>query len=132
MKKLVKYLVIGTLLIFGLVTLFLSSSIFFDWFDVREGEGNYVLFVVIANFIASILYLVAAYGFMKKKFFTANILWISAAVLVAAFAGLLSHIYSGGIYESKTIAAIIFRIVLTAIFAVAAYFMINRNRARRK
>ena len=132
MKKLVKYLVIAILLIFGLVTLFLSSSIFFDWFGVREEEGNYVLFVVIANFIASILYLVAAYGFMKKKFFTANILWISAAVLVAAFAGLLSHIYSGGIYESKTIAAIIFRIVLTAIFAVAAYFMINRNRAHRK
>ena len=128
MKKLVKYLVIAILLIFGLVTLFLSSSIFFDWFGVREEEGNYVLFVVIANFIASILYLVAGYGFLKNKRFTAKVLWISVAVLVAAFVGLLVHVSSGGIYETKTIFAMIFRIALTSLFALAAYFMINKNK----
>ena len=128
---LLRYLVVGTLLIFGLATLFLSSSIFFDWFGVREMEGNYVLLVVIANFIASILYLFAAYGFIRKKFFTAKVLWISVAVLIAAFAGLLIHISSGGLYESKTIAAMIFRIVLTGILALAAYKMINKSRPRR-
>ena len=128
MKKLLKYLVVAILLIFGLVTLFLSSSIFFDWFGVREEEGNYVLFVVIANFIASILYLVAGYGFLKNKLFTAKVLWISVAVLVAAFVGLLVHVSSGGIYETKTIFAMIFRIALTCLFALAAYFMINKNK----
>ncbi len=131
MKKLLNYLLVAILFIFGLITLFLSISIFFDWFGVREMEGDYVLFVVIANFIASILYLFAAYGFLKKKFFTAKVLWTTVAVLVAAFAGLLIHIYSGGIYESKTISAMIFRIAITGILAVAAYFMINRNRIRK-
>lgn len=132
MQKLLYYLTVGTLLIFGLITLLLSSSIFFDWFGVREMEGDYVLFVVIANFIASILYLFAAYGFLKKKRFTANILWASVAVLVAAFAGLLIHVASGGSYESKTISAMIFRIVLTGILALAAHFIINRNRIRKR
>ena len=131
MQKLLRYLAVGILFIFGLITLFLSNSIFFDWFGIREMEGNYVLFVVIANFVASIFYLLAAYGFLKKKLFTSKVLWISVAVLVAAFAGLLIHIYSGGLYESKTIMAMVFRIVLTSILAVAAYFMINRNRIRK-
>ena len=113
MQKILNYLVVAILLIFGLVTLFLSTSIFFDWFGIREKEGNYVLFVVIANFIASILYMVAAYGFIQKKFFTAKVLWISVAILVAAFAGLLVHVSSGGIYETKTIFAMGFRIALT-------------------
>lgn len=128
MQKLLYYLAVGLLLIFGLITLVLSSAIFFDWFGVREMEGNYVLLVVIANFIASLLYLFAGYGFLKKKLFTAKILWASVAVLAAAFAGLLIHINSGGLYETKTISAMIFRIVLTAILALAAYFMINRER----
>jgi len=33
------------LAVFGLVTLFLSSSVIFDLFGVRAIEGNYVLFV---------------------------------------------------------------------------------------
>ncbi len=127
MKKLLTYLLTAVLFLFGMITLFLSSSIFFDLFGIREKEGDYVLFVVIANFIASILYLFAGYGFLKSKLFTAKILYLSIAVLVAAFAGLLVHVYSGGIYETKTIGAMVFRIALTCIFAVAAYFMINKK-----
>jgi hypothetical protein len=55
------------LAVFGLVALFLSSSVIFDLFSVRAKEGNYVLFVVWANFLSSILYLFAAYGFIKTK-----------------------------------------------------------------
>lgn len=130
MQRFPTYLLTLVLFLFGMITLFLSSSIFFDWFGIREKEGDYVLFVVIANFIASILYLIAAYGFMKKKFFTAKVLWISVAVLVAAFAGLFVHINSGGIYETKTVFAMGFRITLTCLFAIAAYFMINKNKKK--
>jgi hypothetical protein len=127
MKKLLTYLLTAVLLLFGMITLFLSSSIFFDWFGIREKEGDYVLFVVIANFIASILYLIAGYGFLKNKLFTAKTLYLSIAVLVAAFAGLLVHVNSGGIYETKTIGAMAFRIILTSIFSIAAYLMINKK-----
>jgi len=127
MKKLPTYLIAAAIFIFGLITLFLSSSVLFDWFGIRAKEGNYELFVVISNFIASVIYLFAAYGFLKGKIFTAKLLTISVAVLVAAFAGLFVHINTGGIYETKTIGAMIFRIILTSLFATAAYFMINKK-----
>ena len=113
------------LAVFGLVTLFLSSSVIFDLFGVRAKEGNYVLFVVWANFLSSILYLFAAYGFIKIKKWTIHLLGVSALLLIIAFIGLMIHINSGGIYETKTIGAMIFRITLTLVFSILAYFSIT-------
>jgi hypothetical protein len=110
---------------FALVTLFLSSSVIFDLFGVRAKEGNYVLFVVWANFLSSILYLFAAYGFIKIKKWTIHLLGVSAILLIIAFIGLMIHINSGGIYETKTIVAMIFRITLTLVFSILAYFSIT-------
>ena len=110
---------------FGLVTLFLSSSVIFDLFGVRAKEGNYVLFVVWANFLSSILYLFAAYGLIKIKKWTIHLLGVSAILLIIAFIGLMIHINSGGIYETKTIGAMIFRITLTLVFSILAYFTIS-------
>ena len=113
------------LVVFGLVTLFLSSSVIFDLFGVRAKEGNYVLFVVWANFLSSILYLFAAYGFIKTKKWTIHLSGVSAILLIVAFIGLMIHINSGGIYETKTIGAMIFRITLTLVFSILAYFTIS-------
>ncbi len=112
---------------FGLLTLFLSTSVIFDFFGIRAKEGNYVLFVVWANFIASVIYLFAAYGFFKAKKWTTNVLGISAIILLSAFIGLLFHISNDGIYETKTVGAMIFRTTLTLIFTAIAYLTINRN-----
>lgn len=128
MQRFITYLLAAVLFVFGMITLFLSSSIIFERFGIREKEGNFVLFIIIANFIASIIYLFAAYGVLKTKLFTAKILYFSIAVLVAAFASLPVHFSSVGIYETKTIFAMIFRITLTCLFAVAAYFMISKNK----
>jgi hypothetical protein len=122
-KKILRFSIAVMLTAFGLLTLFLSISVIFDLFGVRTKEGNYVLFVVVANLIASILYLFAAYGLVKNAKWTAKPLYISAAVLIAAFVGLLVHIKSGGIYETKTFGAMVFRISLTLGFASSAYFM---------
>ena len=110
------------LALFGLLTLFLSSSIIFDWFGIRAKEGNYVLFIVWANFISSILYLVAVAGFLKGKNWTFWPLVISVVVLISAFIGLQFHIQQGGIYEEKTVNAMVFRILITVLFSVIAYF----------
>lgn len=121
------------LAVFGLITLFLSGSVILDLFGVRAKEGNYVLFVVWANFLSSILYLFAAYGFIKTKKWTTHLLGGSAILLIASFIGLIIHINSDGIYETKTIGAMIFRITLTLLFAILAYFTITSfNRIPRK
>jgi hypothetical protein len=73
MKKTLLYTLPILLTGFGLLTLFLSTSVIFDLFGIRAKEGNYVLFVVWSNFISSILYLLAAYGFIKSKKWTTSL-----------------------------------------------------------
>lgn len=125
--KIIQYALIAILFLFGLLTLFLSSSVIFDWFGIRAKEGNYVLFVVWANFISSILYLVAAVGLIRLKKWTTNLLGVSVAILVMAFLGLLMHVNSGGIYETKTIGAMIFRTFVTLVFTITSLYIIKKN-----
>lgn len=128
MKKLIKYISIILLLGFGLLTLFLSSSVIFDWFEIRAKEGNYVLFVVWANFISSIIYLLSVYGFIKSKKWTTKLLGTSIAILVVAFIGLLFHIYIDGLYETKTVGAMIFRTSITVLFTVSSFYINTKNK----
>ncbi len=124
MKNAIPYISAILLAAFGLLTLFLSGAVLFDLFGIRAREGNYVLFVVWANFISSWLYLFAAYGFLKNKRWTASLLGISVLVLILAFVGLLIHVNAGGLYEAKTIGAMIFRITVSLTFTMLAYFTI--------
>lgn len=128
MKKILPYILAIVLTGFGLLTLFLSTSVIFDLFNVREREGNYVLFVVWSNFISSIIYLFAAYGILKRKKWTTLWLAASAGILIAALIGLKFHINAGGIYETKTAGAMIFRIGLTVIFTNSSYFLFNNKK----
>lgn len=128
MKKSLIYVASAILAGFGLLTLFLSTSVIFDLFGIRAKEGNYVLFVVWSNFISSILYLIAAYGFVKSKKWTISLLGISTIILIIAFVGLKIHANSGGLYETKTVGAMIFRISVTLVFAIIAYFTIIHKR----
>jgi hypothetical protein len=50
MKKILPYLFATLLAGFGLLTLFLSTSVIFDLFGIRAKEGNYVVFAIIAYF----------------------------------------------------------------------------------
>ena len=127
MKKAIPYLFTTILTGFGLLTLFLSASVIFDLFGIRAKEGNYVLFIVWSNFISSILYLIASYGFVTSKRWTAKLLGVSTIILITALIGLFYHINSGGIYETKTIGAMIFRISVTMVFAALAYFTITKR-----
>ena len=72
MKKVLPYFLATILGAFGLLTLFLSTSVIFDLFGIRAKEGNYVLFVVWANFISSVLYLVAPTGSLGQGLSVAN------------------------------------------------------------
>ena len=115
------------LIAFGLLTLFLSSSVIFDLFGIREKEGNYVPFIVWANFISSILYLIAAVAWIKKMKVTSILLGISTAILALGFIGLLIHVNAGGLHETKTIGAMVFRTVLTLLFTIISYKSLKKQ-----
>lgn len=103
------------LILFGGVTLFMSSSVLFDWFGIRAKEGNFVPFVVWANWVCGILYLIAASGILRNQIWVKFPLMISLIILILAYIGLFIHINNGGLYETKTIGAMAFRTVITAI-----------------
>jgi ABC-type Na+ efflux pump permease subunit len=104
------------LTLFALITVFMSGSVIFDLFGIRAKEGNYVLFIVVSNFISGFLYLISAYGmFFQKKWATRLLVFITT-ILLLSFAGLLWHINGGGIYEQQTIKAMLFRIGITILF----------------
>lgn len=115
-------------MVFGLVTLFMSTSIIFNLFDIREIMGNYVLFVVIANFLCALLYLLAAYGIFKGKKWTTRVLFAAVLILVLTFIAFGIHIISDGIYEAKTVKAMIFRTLLTAGFLLISYQYISKEK----
>ena len=127
MKPIILKITASALLLFALLTLFLSGSVIFDLFGIRAKEGNYVPLVVWANFISSILYLVAAYGLFKMKKWSVWLIAVSVFIFVAAFIGLKMHINEGGLYEAKTVSAMLFRIGLTVFIAVASYFLLQNK-----
>ena len=122
MKKYIKYLPAILLFLFASLTFFLSSSVIFDLFNIRAKEGNYVMFVVVVNFISSLIYFAAVYGFIKEKKWTPYILIVAVLILVFTFIGLQFHIDAGGLYEEKTVKALIFRASVTAVFSFLAYY----------
>ncbi len=132
MKQILRYAVVAILAGFGFLTLFLSTSVIFDLFNVREREGNYVLFIVWANFISSLIYLASVYGFLTLKKWTYKALAASTLVLTIAFIGLQFHIHSGGVHEEKTIWAMVFRIAVTIGLTLYAYFTLNKTAAKSK
>lgn len=127
MKNITTKILALVITVFGLATLFMSTSVILDLFGIREKEGNYVLFVVWANFICGVFYLFSVYGLLKIKKWTSLLLAISTVILIIAFIGLKNHINSGGIYEAKTVTAMIFRIVLTAVFAILSFIIYKKQ-----
>ncbi|MBK6932486.1 MAG: hypothetical protein IPH12_17155 [Saprospirales bacterium] len=128
MKKHLPIILAFLLTGFALLTLFLSSAVIFDLFGIRAREGNYVPFVVWANFACSITYLLAAYGLFTQKHWTAKLLLAAATLLALAFVGLQIHIGSGGLYEAKTVYALLFRIAVTLFFAGGAYWVVKQQK----
>ncbi len=126
--KLLKFAAIG-LTLFALLTLFMSGSVIFDLFGIRQKEGNYVLFIVVSNFIAGFLYLFGAYGLFTSRVWTTRLLTITTGILIVSFFGLLFHINSGGVYEAQTVKAMIFRISLTAVLTVLAWRTISKKQS---
>jgi len=115
-----KIILLIFLILFGGVTLFMSSSVLFDWFGIRAKEGNFVPLVVWANWVCGILYLIAAFGILRNQTWSKVPLLISLGILILAYIGLFTHINNGELYETKTIGAMAFRIFITGTFLILA------------
>ena len=84
------------------------------------------MFVVITNFVVGITYLFSAYGLFTEKIWTTKLLATSSLILIIGFISLLIYTNTGGIYKTKTIGAMIFRISLSIIFTFISYIKISK------
>jgi len=116
------------ILLFGFITLFMSASVILDLFHIREKEGHYVTFVVWANFVCSILYLLAGSALLRFKKIASFWLLLSVLILAATFIALQVHIHNGGLYEKKTVVAMIFRTGLSIIFTISSYLFLKNKK----
>lgn len=114
------------LIIFALLTVFMSSAVLFDWFGLREIQGNYVPFVVKSNLTAGFIYLISVYGFLKSQKWVFWALLSAALLLIYTSVLYYVHTHTGGLYETRTMGALIFRTVLTLVFAFLINFENNR------
>ena len=95
--------------IFGLLTIKSGGQVLFGGSSFQKAAGNYVPFVLWFNFFAGFLYLVAGTGIWMRQRWA---VWLSlliaiATIIVFVFFGL--HIFEGGKYETRTVAAMSLR-----------------------
>lgn len=127
MKTLTTYFSATFLIIFGLLTLFLSATIILDLIGMRAKQGNYVSFVIWVNFFCGFAYLASAYGFLKQKEWTYKILGFVLITLIITFISFCFYVENGGTHKQDTFGALTFRISLTTLFALIAKFTINNK-----
>ena len=129
MKKITSIVLVTILSLFGFLTLFLSTSVILDLFGIREKEGNFIMFIVWANFLSAIIYLLSAYGIMKNKKWSTRLLSLSTIILLTALVGLFVHISLGGVFEIKTVYGMIFRTLITLIFTISSFILFKKRQA---
>lgn len=113
MKWNLNKLVVFILIMLGVATVFMGGSVIFNLFGIRQLEGNYVPFIVQANFICGILYLLTAYEWIKNRRWVFWPMLIAVLILVFAFGALLIFINAGTAFENKTLVAMVFRTAVT-------------------
>ncbi len=112
---------------FGILTIKSGGSVLFiDGLD-RVEAGNYVPIILWFNFFAGFFYIaggVAVLLNIRVGQYIANSL---LAITLIMFAYLGFHILTGGLYEPRTLIAMIIRISFWALASILLFKQINQN-----
>mgnify|MGYP003666914361 CR=1 FL=1 len=107
-------------MVFGLMTIVSGGNALFGDAAARAAVGKAVPFVLWFNFAAGFVYVVAGAGLLFRRRWA---LWLSVAILVATilvFIAFAIHAQQGGLYETRTVGAMILRISVWAMIAYLA------------
>lgn len=128
MKKSIKIITVMFLLLFGGLTVFLTSSVLLDMFGIREKEGNFIPFIVWINLASGIGYIAGAGGLIKNSKWAYSLLLLNTLLLSVAIVALYFHIHAGGVYKMETVKGMVFRVVTTSLASCSTYYLINKKR----
>ncbi len=108
-------------IIFGLLTIKSGGAVLFiDGVD-RAAAGNYLPLVLWFNFVAGFFYLVAGAGLFYQKIWTAWLAFFILGTTILVFTFLGFHILNDGLYEIRTVGAMILRTIVWAAISFFAY-----------
>lgn len=113
-------------LVFGLLTVFSGGMALFGGEAARAAVGNAVPFVLWFNFIAGFFYVLAGLGLLLNRSWA---VWLSIAIAVATVLVLAAfglHVAGGGLYEMRTVGAMLLRTAVWAIIAAVGWRSMRR------
>lgn len=127
MINLLRIIAVFLLVALGVVSVFMTLSVIFDWFGIREMEGNYVWFVVYANLVCGIIYLFAAFYLVKGRKRAGQLLSYATGLLVVVSIAFAIYVQVGVVHEEKTIFALFFRTGMTAALAWLSFYILKHR-----
>lgn len=113
-------------LVFGLLTIFSGGTALFGDEAARAAVGNAVPFVLWFNFIAGFFYVLAGLGLLLKRRLA---VWLSIAIAVATALVLAAfglHVAGGGLYDMRTVGAMLLRTAVWASIAAVSWRSMRR------
>jgi len=115
-------------ILFGLLTLKSGGAVLFIDGADRIAAGNYIPFVLWSNFILGFFYIIAGVGiWLQKRWATWLAIIITVATLIV-FVSFVMHINGGGLYEQRTLKAMILRSSVWVVISIVTYFrLIKQN-----
>jgi hypothetical protein len=109
--------------VFGIVTIKSGGSVIFIDGEARQAAGNYVDFVLWFNFSAGFFYVATGIGIWFQKIWALTVAIILAILTLLVFTAFGIHIFYGGEYEQRTVAAMSLRSSVWIVIAVKAYYI---------
>lgn len=106
---------------FGIATIFAGGRTLFGGPGARAAAGNIVPFVLWFNFMAGFAYVIAGFGVFLWKHWAAPLSAVIAAATVAVFIAFGVLVVPGGMFETRTVAAMTARSLFWIVIAVALY-----------
>jgi hypothetical protein len=107
-------------IVFGIVTIVVGGKTLFGGAEERAAAGNIVPFVLWFNFVAGFAYVIAGFGLFLWKRWAAQLSAVIAVATIAVFIALGVRIFLGGMFEVRTVGAMIIRSAIWIVIAVSA------------
>jgi hypothetical protein len=114
---------------FGLLTIKEGGTILFGDEAARRAAGNYVPFVLWFNFMAGFAYVAAGIGLWLRQSWAVGLAVAIALATAFTFAAFGVHVYAGGAYEPRTVAAMSLRTLVWVTIAAVAWRRLVRRLA---
>jgi len=114
---------------FGVMTIKAGGNVLFIDGEARRAAGNYVDFVLWFNFCAGFFYVATGIGIWLRKIWSVAAAVAIAILTLMVFLAFGVHIFSGGEYEQRTLAAMSLRSGVWIAIALVVYW---QHRAAKK